>query len=188
MSKEILDEITKIHTPEDVMKFFDDFIEYGCIDVCEKRWVDSLGGHDFRDIYRTLSLEDSLDNKIGACFEQANISKFVLDTIGIKNRIFCTRGFNEEHKEPTDLYLVHCYVLGYWGDKIINIEHSDSDKRGIYVYDLFEDAIRETHNIFSDKFKLHGASTTRCDEFFDFIPGGLTFVEFNDFINESIRQ
>ena len=147
MSKEILDEITKINTPEDVMKFFDDCIEYGCIDVCEKRWVDSLGG---------------------ACFEQANISKFVLDTIGIKNRIFCTRGFNEEHKEPTDLYLVHCYVLGYWGDKIINIEHSDSDKRGIYVYDLFEDAIRETHNIFSDKFKLHGASTTRCDEFFDF--------------------
>ena len=41
--------ISTLKQPEDVMKFFDDFIQYGCVDVHYKEHIDSLGGSEFRE-------------------------------------------------------------------------------------------------------------------------------------------
>lgn len=188
MDKSIVEKIQAISTPEKMLCFFDESIEYGCIHVDGKRYVDSLGGHDFKEKYRTLSLDDSLSNRIGACFEQANISKYVYEVLGIQHKTVCTRGFTKEHPYPNDLYLVHCYVLGRWGDKVLNVEHSDTEKRGIYVYNSFEEAIQETNLIFSEKFILNGAEETRVDEYVGYIPGGLTFLEFNQFVKDNAAR
>ena len=177
--------ISKLKRPEDVMKFFDDFIQYGCVDVDCKEHIDSLGGNEFREKYRTLGLEDTLKYKIGACIEQTNVTKFLLDCMKIRNRMFCTRGYNEEHKILNDPYLVHCFTLAYYGDKVLNIEHSDSEKMGVYVYDTEKEAIEAIHKIFSDKFISHGAKRTELYEYFDFVPSRLSFLEFNKFISEN---
>lgn len=184
MDNEMSKAITNLHQPEDIMQFFDKFIRYGCVDSDGKEHIDSLGGADFREKFRTLGLEDSLKYQIGACIEQANITRHLLQQMGIKNRMFCTRGYNEEHPAPNDLYLIHCYVLGHFGDKVLNIEHSDSEKRGIYIYDSIEDAIRETHKIFSDKFISHGATMTTLDEYEVLIPGNMSFLEVNKYITQ----
>lgn len=176
--------IERLRGPEDIMRFFDGFIRYGCIDVDGREHIDSLGGKDFREKFRTLGLEDSMEHRIGACVEQANITRYLLEHMGIKNRMFCTRGYNAEYPAPDDLYLIHCYVLAYWDDKVINIEHSDSEKRGIYIYNSDEEAIRQTHKMFSNKFIQNGATMTAFDEYADLIPGNLSFLEVNKYINQ----
>ena len=77
MSKHLTEKIKEIKTPEDMMQFFDENIQYSCIHVDGKKYIDSLGGHDFREKFRTMSLEKSLEEQLGGCFEQANISKYV---------------------------------------------------------------------------------------------------------------
>lgn len=167
------------------MQFFERFIRYGCVDVDGIEHIDSLGGADFREKFRTLGLEESLKRRIGACIEQANITKYLFDEVGIKSRMFCTRGYNGEHQAPNDLYLIHCYVLGYFGNSVLNIEHSDSEKRGIYVYQSAEAAIYETHKMFSDKFMSHGATSITLNEYTQLIPGGLSFLEVNSYITQT---
>ncbi|MBQ8081979.1 MAG: hypothetical protein IJ240_08780 [Clostridia bacterium] len=186
MSKHLTEKIKEIKTPEDMMQFFDENIQYSCIHVDGKKYIDSLGGHDFREKFRTMSLEKSLEEQLGGCFEQANISKYVYDMLGIPCHTFCTRGHSEEHPAPDDLYLVHCYVIGQWEDRFINIEHSDAEKRGIYAYYTLDDAVRAMDEIFSEKFKVHGATETRVDEYVGYIPGGATFLEFNQFVKENL--
>lgn len=185
MNEKMKEAIASLRTPEDIMQFFDSFISYGCIDVDGTEYIDSLGGHDFREKFRTLSLEDSLDKRIGACVEQANITKYLLNQMGVKSRMFCTRGYNKEHPAPDDLYLIHCYVLALFDNKVLNIEHSDGEKRGIYIFDSEEDAIRDTHRMFSEKFMLHGATETTLDEYETFIPGGLSFLDVSRYITEN---
>jgi len=188
MDYEMKKAIAELRRPEDIMCFLDGFIRYGCIDVDGVEHVNSLGGKDFRVKFRTLGLEDSLQYRIGACIEQANITKYLLNQMDVKSRTFCTRGYNDAHPAPDDLYLIHCYVLARFGDKVLNIEHSDSEKRGIYVYYSAEEAIRETHRIFSNKFILNGAVSTTLDEYEDFIPGGLSFHEVNQYISRVTLQ
>lgn len=175
--------INALRKPEDIMTFFDNHFNYGCIDVDGVRHIDSLGGNDFREKYRTLSLEASLANQIGACFEQTNVTKFLLDNMSIKNKTLCTRGYNEEHKAPDDLYLVHCYTIAFYDNEVLCVEHSDSEKRGIYRYSSENKAFQELHKIFSDKFRAHGALDTSVVEYEELIPGGLTFSEFNQWMN-----
>lgn len=183
MNSSSMDEkIKQIKTPEDMMRFFDENIQYGCIHVNGTKYIDSLGGSDFREMFRTMSLVDSLMHQLGGCFEQANIARYICETIGIPCHTFCTRGYSEEHPAPDDLYLVHCYVIGRWGERFINVEHSDTEKRGIYIYDTLNTALQETDKIFAQKFRLHGATETRADEYEGYIPGGLTFLEFNRFV------
>ncbi len=153
MDDKIQTAISKARTPQDIMDFFDNFISYGCIDLDGVKYIDSLGGNDFRARYRTLSLQDTLKYQIGACIEQTNVTKYLLDTIGVKGRMFCTMGYNEEHNTPDDIYLVHCFTLANFDDKVLNIEHSDSELRGIYSYDTIEEAIIKTHQLFSNKFR-----------------------------------
>lgn len=184
MDRDMKIAISGLRQPEDVMRFFDGFIRYGCVDVDGVEHIDSLGGADFREKFRTLGLEDALEHRIGACIEQANITKYLFDEMGIKSRMFCTRGYNKEHRAPNDLYLIHCYVLGYFGNCVLNVEHSDSEKRGIYTYQSVETAIRETHKMFSDKFMSHGATSTTLDEYIQLIPGGLSFLEVNNYITQ----
>lgn len=183
INDELKTAISHLRQPEDIISFFDHFIDYGCIDVDSIKHVDSLGGNDFRAKYRTLGLEDTLKYRIGACIEQTNVTKYLLDRMGIENRTLCTRGYSEEHKAPDDLYLVHCYTLAYFDDKVLNIEHSDSEMRGIRSYISAKEAIRETHKLFSDKFIRHGAYETTLCEYKELIPGGLSFLEFNKHMN-----
>jgi hypothetical protein len=183
MDDEVKIAISNLRQPEDIMSFFDNFLDYGCIDLDGVKYVDSLGENDFRTKYRTLGLEDTMKYRIGACIEQTNVTKYLLDRMGVKNRMFCTRGYSEEHKAPDDLYLVHCYTLAYFDDKVLNIEHSDSELRGIYSYISTEEAICETHKLFSDKFTRHGACETTLNEYTELIPGGLSFLEFNKYMN-----
>lgn len=84
-----------LKNPQDVYEFLDNNIEYGWIDVFGNKHLNTM--KEFRRIYRTMSIDEILEHKIGTCIEQVNLMHYLLNRINIKNKMFCCRIF-----EPDD--------------------------------------------------------------------------------------
>ena len=72
---------------------------------------------------------------------------------------------------------MHCFVLFKYNDYWYHFEHSNRPKRGIHKYESVESAIKDITSGFeiTDIRKL-----TEISE----IPDGLTFKEFNEYVNQ----
>ena len=75
--------LPELQTVEDIYRWIDENIAYG--------WQDKDGGmhtsemKDFRRLYRTMSVTETLRQKIGTCIEQVALMHELLDAIGIPN-------------------------------------------------------------------------------------------------------
>ena len=171
--------IDEIRTPYDILKFMNDNIKYGWIDINDEMHIESMKG--FRSLYRTMSIEDVLKYGLGTCIEQVFLMKKLLDKINIPNRMFCTRvyegkDFNNLEEEEH----MHCFILYYKDDKVYQIEHPNWEKIGIYEYLSTDDAIAKINNYYV---KMANGKSRPVTEYFD-VPIGLSFKEFNNYINE----
>ena len=87
--------LPELQPVEDLYRWIDENIAYG--------WHDKDGGthtsemKDFRRLYRTMSVTETLRQKIGTCIEQVALMHELLDAIGIPNQMYCCRIF-----EPDD--------------------------------------------------------------------------------------
>ena len=170
-------ELNKIKTPEDILEFMDN-IGYGYIDKDGIVHYDSLKG--FRKIYRTSSVEMVLDKLVGTCIEQVYLMKYLLDKLNIPNKMYCTRIY--EGKDFNDLEAdehMHCFIIYYLNNKVYHIEHPNPDKVGIYEYNTEEEAVKTINDYYIE---LSGGMARPLTEFKE-IKEGLSFKEFNDFIN-----
>ena len=76
--------LPELQTVEDIYRWIDENIAYG--------WQDKDGGthtsemKDFRRLYRTMSVTETLRQKIGTCIEQVALMHELLDAIGIPNQ------------------------------------------------------------------------------------------------------
>ena len=170
--------MNKIKTPEDILKYMNDNIEYGWIDIEGQKHIGNM--KDFRKLYRTSSIEEILLNKIGTCIEQVYLMNFLLKQINISSKMFCTRiyegtDFNKIDEEEH----MHCFILYYLNDKVYQIEHPNWTKVGIYEFNSEDEAI---HSINEYYINMSGGKARPVTEFFDVIPN-LTFKEFNLYIN-----
>ena len=175
----ILNSIEKIKTPEDILDFMNTYIKYGWFDSDNKKHIGNLKG--FRRLYRTSSLEEILKYKIGTCIEQVYLMHYLLDKINIPNKMFCTRIY--EGKDFNDLDSdehMHCFVLYFLDDKVYQIEHPNWERIGIYEFDTEENAIKTINDYYVN---LSGGYPRPVTEFYD-VPVGLSFKEFNNYINE----
>ena len=83
--------LPELQTVEDIYRWIDENIAYG--------WQDKDGGthtsemKDFRRLYRTMSVTETLRQKIGTCIEQVALMHELLDAIGIPNQMYCCRIF-----------------------------------------------------------------------------------------------
>lgn len=166
----------QLKTPEDILNFMDN-IEYGYIDLNNEKHINSLQG--FRKNYRTLSIEQTLEYKIGTCIEQVYLMHFLLDNIGIKNKMFCTRIYETGDIDENQEEHMHCFVLYYDDLGVHQIEHPNGDRKGIYHFVDEDEAIKEINKIYIE---MSGGISRPVTEFFEVEPG-LTFKEFNDYIN-----
>lgn len=170
--------IDNIRTPEDILEFMKSNIKYGWLDLNNQEHIGNMKG--FRSLYRTSSLEDILNHKIGTCIEQVYLMKTLLDRIGIKNKMFCTRIY--EGEDFNDLEAdehMHCFILYYLNDKVYQIEHPNWERVGIYEYDSEEEAIRKINKYYVE---MSGGYARPVTEFFD-VEAGLSFKQFNCYIN-----
>lgn len=171
-------DIKDVKTPEDVLEFMNKNIKYGWLDINDEEHIGNM--KNFRRLYRTASMEEILEHKIGTCIEQVYLMKYLLDSIGVSNKMFCTRIY--EGQDFSDLDAdehMHCFILYYVGDKVYQIEHPNWERIGIYGYASEEEAIEKINNIYIE---MSGGVARPVTEFSD-VPSNLTFKEFNNYIN-----
>ena len=170
--------IDSIMTPEDVLDFMKANIKYGWLDVNGEEHIGNM--KDFRRLYRTSSLEETLTHGIGTCIEQVYLMHTLLDRINIPNKMFCTRvyegkNFNNLEEEEH----MHCFLLYYMNDKVYQIEHPNWEKIGIYEYNTEEEAIKTINDYYVEMAEGKSRPVT---QFFDVEPN-ISFKDFNMYIN-----
>ena len=175
--------INDIKTPDDILEFMKENIKYGWLDINNNEHIGNM--KDFRKLYRTASIEETLKHKIGTCIEQVYLIKTLLDKINIKNKMFCTRiyesnDFNDLDKEEH----MHCFVLYYLDNKVYHIEHPNFEKIGIYEYDSEEIAINKINEYYVN---MSGGIPRPITEFYEVKPN-LSFKEFNNYINSLDKE
>lgn len=162
-----------IETPYELMDYLDKNVVYGWLDRQEIFHGDV--GEDFRENYRTGSLEQILQSKVGTCIEQAKLIKTFFDKIGLESKIFCRRKY-EDKETPKEETKMHCFVLFSRNNKWYHFEHSNVAARGIHEYSTLEEALQAENS------KRHPSDVRVLTEIPD-IPSGLSFEEFNCYVN-----
>lgn len=174
----MLEEIENLKHPEDVYYYMSNNIEYGWIDISGKKHIKTM--KDFRKIYRTMSLEEIIENKIGTCIEQVLLMHYLLNKINVKSKMFCCRIFEpDDYDNLEEEEHMHCFILYYWNNKVYHMEHPNWERKGIYEYNSEEEAI---NSIVDYYIKLRGGKESPTKEFYEVKPG-LSFKEFNKYIN-----
>ena len=69
--------LEEIKTPEDILQFMNDNIEYGWIGIDNKKHIRSM--KNFRKTYRTANIERTLETGLGTCIEQVRLMSELLD-------------------------------------------------------------------------------------------------------------
>lgn len=178
IENKIEDEICQIKSAKDVYDFMDKNIQYGWIDIYGKEHLNTM--KEFRKIYRTMSIKETLENKIGTCIEQVNLMHYLLNKINVKNKMFCCRIFEpDDYNNLEEDEHMHCFVLYYENKKVYHIEHPNFEKKGIYKYSSEDEAISTIENYYK---KLRGGKASPTKEFFE-VPVGISFKDFNKYIN-----
>ena len=170
--------INEIKTPQDILEFMNENIEYGWLDIDNNEHIKTM--KDFRKLYRTYSIEETINHKIGTCIEQVYLMHSLLNKINIPNKMFCTRVY--EGKDFNNLEAeehMHCFVLYFQDDKVYQIEHPNWEKIGIYEFDSEDAAVKEINDYYV---KIAEGKSRPVTEFFEVEPG-FSFKEFNEYIN-----
>ena len=170
--------LEEIKTPQDILKFMDEKIKYGWLDINNEEHIENM--KNFRKLYRTSTANETLEHGIGTCIEQVKLMSILLNKINIPNKMFCTRvyegkDFNNLEEEEH----MHCFVLYYIDNKVFQIEHPNWEKIGIYEFNSEEEAIKEINDYYV---KLAEGKSRPVTEFYDVEPN-LSFKEFNEYIN-----
>ena len=170
--------MNEIKTPNDILTFMNENIVYGWLDIYNQEHIKTM--KDFRKLYRTSSIDEILEHKIGTCIEQVYLMHILLDKINIPTKMFCTRVY--EGKDFNDLEAeehMHCFILYYLNDKVFQIEHPNFEKIGIYEYSSEEDAIKEINEYYV---KMSKGKSRPVTEFYEVMPN-ISFKDFNEYIN-----
>ena len=188
--------INDIKTPNDILEYLNENIEYGWLGVDGKKRVKSMDG--FRQFYRTMSLESVLNEKVGTCIEQVYLIHELMNKIEVPSKMFCTRMYEDENFDDLDApERMHCFILFYIDDEVFQLEHPDIDRKGIYKYESENDAINKIVNIYErmmeEEYKSknkpvpEGGFKRITTEFF-FVKPGLTYKEFNLYVNNLDKE
>lgn len=170
--------INEFKSPQDILDFMNENIKYGWLDINNEQHIGNM--KNFRRLYRTSTIDEVLKYGIGTCIEQVKLMSELLDSIGIKNRMFCTRIYEGKDFNNLDAEEhMHCFVLYYLDGKVYQIEHPNWERIGIYEFDSLEKAIREINDYYV---KMADGKSRPVTEFFDVEPN-LSFKEFNEYIN-----
>lgn len=165
-----------VKTPNDILEFMDS-IEYGYIDLLGEKHINNLKG--FRTNYRTMNIKQILEHKIGTCIEQVLLMHYLLDSLNIPNKMFCTRIYESGEIDIEQEEHMHCFILYYDDKGVHQIEHPNGERKGIYNFEDEDTAIEEINKIYVE---MSGGIPRPVTEYYDVEPG-LTFKEFNDYIN-----
>lgn len=171
-------DLENIKSPQDILEYLDDHIEYGWIDQNKEKHIRTM--KDFRKLYRTVTIEETIKFGLGCCIDQVNLMHYLFNKINVKSKMFCCRIFEpDDYNNLEEEEHMHCFLLYYLNNKVYHMEHPNFERTGIYEYNTEEEAISSIVNYYIN---LRGGKESPTKEFFEVQPG-LTFKEFNAYIN-----
>lgn len=175
--------MNNIKTPNDILDYFKENIKYGWLDINGNEHIGNM--KNFRKLYRTSSINETIEHKIGTCIEQVYLMKYLLDKINIPNKMFCTRIYETNDFNDLDAEEhMHCFILYYQNNKVYQIEHPNFEKIGIYEYDSEEEAINKINEYYIN---MSGGIPRPITEYYEVIPN-ISFKEFNNYINNLDKE
>ena len=71
--------IDEIKTPEDILQYLEENIEYGWLDLNKEKHIMTM--KDFRKLYRTVTIEDTIKSGLGVCIEQIHLMHYLFNKI-----------------------------------------------------------------------------------------------------------
>ena len=175
-------QMDEIKAPCDVYRWIDENIQYGWLDVNkQKHSAKEMKG--FRTLYRTMSVLDILEYKIGTCIEQALLIHYLLDKIEVDNKLFCCRIFEpDDYGNLEEDEHMHCFVLFEDNGKTYQLEHANNEKKGIHEYRSEAEAMNDIVKYYIE---LRGGKASPTTQFYE-VPSGISFKEFNTYINHQV--
>lgn len=130
-------EIKNIKSPEDLMTYMNEHIEYGWLDNSNKKHLNTMT--DFRTLYRISSIEEIIESNCGTCIEQTKLESFIFDNLSIFYEAYCLRSYKDD--ESLENPKMHCFLLYFLEGEWYHFEHSNPEKRGIHKYENKESAL-----------------------------------------------
>ena len=170
--------IEEIKTPNDILEYMKSNIKYGWLDINNEEHIGNM--NNFRRLYKTSSIEETLKHGIGTCIEQVYLMHTLLDKLKIPNKMFCTRIYEgEDFNNLDEEEHMHCFILYYLDGQVHQIEHPNWERIGIHHFNTEEDVLKDVSNYYEKKEK---GKSRPIIEFFEVEPN-LSFKEFNGYIN-----
>ena len=170
--------INNVKTKEDILDFMKSNIKYGWIDIYGEKHENTM--INFRKLYRTSSIEEILESKLGTCIEQVNLMHYLCDIANLDSKMYVTRIYEDENTNHTedDVYM-HCFILVFENNKVYHIEHQNFEKIGIYEYKNEEEAIKTINKYYVKR----SGGVSRPITIIKEVPVGINFKEFHRYIN-----
>lgn len=174
----MIEEINKIQYPNDILEFMKKNIQYGWLDKNGNEHINNM--KNFRKEYRTSSIQQVLEHKMGICIEQVFLMKNLFEKISVESHMYCTRIYEDSsHYDLEADEHMHCFILFNENNKIYHMEHPNFTRVGIYKYNSKEEAIESINKFYTI---LSGGISRPVTEFYNVEPN-LSFKEFNLYIN-----
>lgn len=138
-SKEMV-KFEKIKSPEELMSFMQNNIEYGFIgknDDKKYSYEDNNFKKKFVEEYFLQSPEELLENKIGTCWDDVELERSWFS----KNNYDFKTYFMMFIKEKVNNLPMHTFLVYQKDDKFYWFEYSDYKNRGIHEYNNLEELL-----------------------------------------------
>lgn len=171
-------DFNNLETVEELMKYMDDNISYGWHGIDNVTRINSL--KEFKEYYRTMSIEDIIKYKVGTCPDQVNLIKSFLDNKCIENKILALVGY--ENIDGIDKERVHFLILYRENEIWYQFEHASRFFKGIFKYGNIADAKNKI--LFKYKDILKNANILEIES----IPFGLDYNSLREIIIKKLNN
>ena len=172
--------IENIKNPDNLLEYMNENIRYGWLDFDNNEHIDTM--KQFRQLYRTLTIEEIITNKLGTCIDQTNLEMLVMENLHIPYKAYCLRSYKDDKRivDPK----MHCFIIYYQDGKWYHFEHSNPDVRGIHEYDTEEQAMQAILTYYQEMDEGKSRQLLEIHE----VPDGLTWQDWNAYLDELAKE
>lgn len=132
----------EVKSPEELMNYLDENIEFGVIDENGIKHNDS-NSDEFQLVcdtqWKTRSVKQILKDGVGHCYDQVEIEREWFQSHGFTIKTFWISAYQQGVENSG---FSHTYLIYKDQDKWKIFEHSDYANKGIHVFDKIKDAVK----------------------------------------------
>ena len=143
-----------VKTPEDLMQFLDEHIEYGVIDKNGNKFFDS-NSDEFQNAclnsWKTKNVKQIIQDGVGHCYDQVEIEREWFESNNYSFKTFWISAYQEGIENSG---FSHTYLIYKDKNSWKLFEHSDYFNKGIHIFKTLKEAVTwqaKRHISFAEK-------------------------------------